>query len=50
MWVWVTFAYLVPAVAITVQILSPSNTHSQRSMQAGPQTVAGGSLSGADVR
>jgi cytochrome c oxidase assembly factor CtaG len=25
MWVWVTFAYLIPAVAITVQILSPSN-------------------------
>jgi putative membrane protein len=44
MWVWVTFAYLIPAVAITVQILSPSNTHSQGSMQPGPQTVAGGSL------
>ena len=50
MWVWVTFAYLIPAVAITVQILSPSNTHSQGSMQPGPQTVAGGSLSGADAR
>ncbi len=25
MWVWVTFAYLIPAVAITVKILSPSN-------------------------
>jgi putative membrane protein len=23
MWVWVTFAYLIPAVAITIQILSP---------------------------
>jgi cytochrome c oxidase assembly factor CtaG len=30
MWVWVTFAYLIPAVAITVQILSPSNPQSQR--------------------
>jgi putative membrane protein len=37
MWVWVTFAYLIPAVAITVQILSPSNTQPQRSMQAAPQ-------------
>jgi cytochrome c oxidase assembly factor CtaG len=26
MWVWVTFAYLIPAVAITVQMLSPSNS------------------------
>ena len=25
MWVWVTFAYLIPAVAITVQMLSPLN-------------------------
>jgi putative membrane protein len=33
MWVWVTFAYLIPAVAITVRILSPSNTLSQRSIQ-----------------
>jgi putative membrane protein len=26
MWVWVTFAYLIPAVAITVRMLSASNT------------------------
>jgi putative membrane protein len=25
MWVWVTFAYLIPAVVITMQALSPSN-------------------------
>jgi putative membrane protein len=25
MWVWVTFAYLVPAVAITLQLLSPAD-------------------------
>jgi cytochrome c oxidase assembly factor CtaG len=50
MWVWVTFAYLVPAVAITVQILSPSNTQSQRSMQVARRRVAGGSLNGAEVR
>ncbi len=23
MWVWVTFAYLIPAAAITIQLLSP---------------------------
>jgi len=34
MWVWVTFAYLIPAVAITVKMLSPSNTQSQRPTQA----------------
>jgi cytochrome c oxidase assembly factor CtaG len=27
MWVWVTFAYLIPAVVITMQILSPANPH-----------------------
>jgi putative membrane protein len=34
MWVWITFAYLIPAVVITMQILSPSNTQPQRAMQA----------------
>ena len=33
MWVWVTFAYLIPAVVITLQILSPSDSHTQRAMQ-----------------
>jgi putative membrane protein len=50
MWVWVTFAYLIPAVAITVQILSPSHPQSQRSTQAARKRVAGGSLNGAEVR
>lgn len=27
MWVWVTFAYSIPAVVITMKILSPSNPH-----------------------
>jgi cytochrome c oxidase assembly factor CtaG len=27
MWVSVTFIYLIPAVVITIQILSPSSTH-----------------------
>jgi putative membrane protein len=29
MWVWVTFAYLIPAVVITVQILSPTSVHAE---------------------
>jgi len=49
MWVWVTFAYLIPAVAITVQILSPSNTQLQRPMQAARDKVAGPSLNGAEA-
>jgi cytochrome c oxidase assembly factor CtaG len=49
MWVWVTLAYLIPAVAITVQILSPSDMQSQP-MQAARQRVVGGSLNGAEVR
>ncbi len=39
MWVWITFAYLVPAVAITVQILSPSNTQSRGSMETAKQGI-----------
>jgi putative membrane protein len=30
MWVWVTFAYLIPAVVITIQILSPASMHTQK--------------------
>jgi putative membrane protein len=30
MWVFVTFAYLIPAVAVTIQILSPSRTRRQQ--------------------
>jgi putative membrane protein len=30
MWIWVTFAYLIPAVVITVQILSPTGVHTQQ--------------------
>lgn len=40
MWVWVTFAYLIPAVAITVQILSPSTMRSQEPMQSARQRAA----------
>ena len=49
MWVWVTFAYLIPAVAITVQILSPSNTQLQIPMQAARDKVANPSLNGAEA-
>jgi putative membrane protein len=47
MWVWVTFAYLIPAVAITVQMLSPSN--SQRVIQAASHLAAGHSRNGAEA-
>ena len=40
MWVWVTFAYLVAAVVITIQILQPSNTQSQRAIQAARAELA----------
>jgi putative membrane protein len=50
MWVWVTFAYVIPAVAITVQILSPSAAESQAAMQAGRQRTANRPLKGAEVR
>jgi cytochrome c oxidase assembly factor CtaG len=33
MWVWVTFAYLIPAVVITLLILSPSNAYSPSASQ-----------------
>jgi cytochrome c oxidase assembly factor CtaG len=51
MWVWVTFAYLIPAVVITLQMLSPSTMQSQGSIQAVPHGVAGRSRNdaGAEV-
>jgi putative membrane protein len=47
MWVWVTFAYLIPAVFITMQILSPTNTHSHRPVAW--DTAAVRPLNGADA-
>lgn len=41
MWVWVTFAYLIPAVVITVHILSPSNMNRQRSVQTALHRATG---------
>jgi cytochrome c oxidase assembly factor CtaG len=34
MWVWVTFAYLIPALVITMKILSPANTPRQKPVRA----------------
>jgi putative membrane protein len=49
MWVWVTFAYLIPAVVITVHILSPSNLYTQRPVQTARQIAAGRAPNGAEV-
>lgn len=49
MWVWVTFAYLIPAVVITMQMLSPSSRHSPKPAQAMGPARAVGSLSCAEV-
>jgi putative membrane protein len=49
MWVWVTFAYLIPAVVITMQILSPSNTPRQRPVRAAWPTLAVRSPNGAEA-
>ena len=49
MWVWVTFAYLIPAVAITVQMLSPSNTRWQGPIQTARHRGAGRSRNGAEA-
>jgi len=49
MWVWVTFAYLIPSVVITMQILSPANALSQSSVRSLPQGEVGRSVNGAEV-
>ena len=49
MWVWVTFAYLIPAMVITMRILSPSDTQLQRSMQAVQHNALARSLNGLEV-
>jgi len=51
MWVWVTFAYLIPAIVITMQALSPLTRQSQEALQAARHEaarrgVAGRSLTG----
>jgi putative membrane protein len=49
MWVWVTFAYLIPAVIITMQMLSPVSTHTQRAAQAACPELGVCSLNGAET-
>jgi putative membrane protein len=41
MWVWVTLAYLIPAVMITMQILSPANSDSPKPAEAAWRPVSG---------
>jgi cytochrome c oxidase assembly factor CtaG len=40
MWVWATFVYLIPAVVITIQLLSPATTCSAEQNQAGAYKIA----------
>jgi putative membrane protein len=49
MWVWVTFAYLIPAVAITMQILSPPHKSSHEPAQLEWRNVATQPLSGSEA-
>ena len=49
MWVWVTFAYLIPAVVITMQMLSPPNEHSHQPAQGALHKVGAGSINGSEV-
>ena len=49
MWVWVTFAYLIPAVVITIQILSPPNKHSYKTAQPAWHSLAARPLNGAEA-
>jgi putative membrane protein len=44
MWVWVTFAYLIPAVVITVQILSPRGVPSPQAERGLASSLAPPSL------
>jgi putative membrane protein len=34
MWVWITFAYVIPAIVVTMQILSPQSTDSHKALAA----------------
>jgi len=49
MWVWVTFAYLIPAVAITMQILSPPNESSHEPAQLAWRLLAAQPLNGSEA-
>lgn len=49
MWIWITFAYLIPAVVLTTQILSPSNRNSNVAMPAAPDTQVGQLRNGSEA-
>jgi len=49
MWVWVTFAYVIPAVTITMRMISPSNTQWQNPIRGRANEVAGQSTSDAET-
>lgn len=49
MWVWVTFAYVIPAVAITVRMLSPSDMQWRSPMRGGSPEVVGQSPNDAEA-
>ncbi|MGA7398586.1 MAG: cytochrome c oxidase assembly protein [Candidatus Sulfotelmatobacter sp.] len=49
MWVWITFAYLIPAVVITTQILSPPNRNSNAAMPVAPDGPVGRLLDGSEA-
>ena len=49
MWVWVTFAYLIPAVAIAMQILSPPNQPSHKPGQLAWRNLAAQPRNGSEA-
>lgn len=49
MWVWITFAYLIPAVSITMQILSPLSAHSHQAVEASWRGFAARSLNSSEA-
>jgi putative membrane protein len=49
MWVWVTFEYLILAVAITMQILSPPNQRSHKPAQLAWRNLAAQPLNGSEA-
>ena len=49
MWVWVTFAYLIPAVTITMQLLSPQGMQWRSPIRVASPEVAGRSPSDAEA-
>jgi len=49
MWVSVTFAYLLPAIVITIRILSPLDAHSQQAERVALQRLSSRSLNGSQA-